>query len=154
MYILGDIQKLYDYFYVHPIKKGSLKKGEMKNSLKGAFLSGVVFPGLGQIILGHRKRGIALMLIVLASLFVIVAKAVQQALTILEKIESGGSIDFNAISNAATQALTTSDKLIFNLVLLLTLICWIIGVVDAYIIGKKKDSEEQSTSQLLSSKGN
>jgi hypothetical protein len=126
----------------------------MKNSLKGAFLSGVVFPGLGQIILGHYKRGFALMLIVLASLFVIVAKKVQQALTILEKIESGGSIDLSAIANVATQTLNTSDNLIFNFFLLLMLFCWIIGAVDAYIIGKKKDSEEQSTSQLLNSKGN
>jgi len=114
----------------------------MKNSIKGVFLSGVVFPGLGQINLGHYKRGFALMLIVLASLFVIVAKAVQLALPILEKIESGGSIDVSAMSNAAHQALNTSDNLMFNFSLLLILFCWIIGAVDAYIIGKKMDSEE------------
>lgn len=40
----------------------------MNNSLKGALLSGVVFPGLGQIILKHYKRGIALMFWVLAGI--------------------------------------------------------------------------------------
>ena len=121
----------------------------MNNSLKGALLSGVVFPGLGQIILKHYKRGIALMLTVLASLLVIVAKAVQQALTILEKINSeGGAINMSTISNIATQASTTLDSLIFNFVLLLMIFCWVIGVVDAYIIGKKKDLEEQSTSRV------
>jgi len=121
----------------------------MNNSLKGALLSGVVFPGLGQIILKHYKRGIALMLTVLASLLVIVVKAVQQALTILEKINSeGGTINMSTISNIATQASTTFDSLIFNFVLLLMIFCWVIGVVDAYIIGKKKDLEEQSTSQV------
>jgi cbb3-type cytochrome oxidase subunit 3 len=121
----------------------------MNNSLKGALLSGVVFPGLGQIILKHYKRGIALMLTVLASLLVIVVKAVQQALTILGKINSeGGAIDMSTISNIATQASTTFDSLIFNFVLLLMIFCWVIGVVDAYRIGKKKDLEEQSTSRV------
>ncbi len=107
----------------------------MNNSLKGALLSGVVFPGLGQIILKHYKRGIALMLTVLASLLVIVVKAVQQALTILEKINSeGGTINMSTISNIATQASTTFDSSIFNFVLLLMIFCWVIGVVDAYII--------------------
>lgn len=121
----------------------------MNNSLKGALLSGVVFPGLGQIILKHYKRGIALMLTVLASLLVIVVKAVQQALTILEKINSeGGTINMSTISNIATQASTTFDSLIFNFVLLLMIFCWVIGVVDAYRIGKKKDLEEQSTGRV------
>ncbi len=119
----------------------------MNNSLKGAFLSGLIFPGLGQIVLKHYKRGAVIMLTVLVSLSVVVAKAVQHALAILEKIESeGGAISMSTISNAATQASTTSGSLTFNLVLLLVTLCWIIGVVDAYRIGKKKDIEEGSTS--------
>jgi hypothetical protein len=119
----------------------------MKNSLKGSLLSGLVFPGLGQVILKHYKRGISLMLTVSAGLLVIIVKAVQQAVTILEKIESGGgAIDMSTVSKAATQASTTSDSLIFNLVLLLIIFCWIFSVVDAYRIGKKKDLEEQSFS--------
>ena len=127
----------------------------MNNSLKGALLSGVVFPGLGQVILKHYKRGIALMLIVLVSLLVIVVKAVQQVFTVLEKIESEGvAINMSTISNAVTQATTTSDSFIFNFVLLLIIFCWIIGVVDAYRIGKRRDIEGQSMSQVSNSKGN
>jgi TM2 domain-containing membrane protein YozV len=75
----------------------------MNNSLKGALLSGLVFPGLGQIVLKHYKRGVVIMLMVLVSLFVVVVKAAQYALAILEKIESeGGTISLSIISNAAT----------------------------------------------------
>ncbi len=117
----------------------------MNNSLKGAFLSGLIFPGLGQVVLKHYKRGAVIMLTVLVSLSVVVVKAVQHALAILEKIESeGGAISMSTISNAATQAATTSGSLTFNLVLLLVILCWTIGVVDAYRIGKKKDIEEGS----------
>ena len=127
----------------------------MNNSLKGAFLSGLVFPGLGQVVLKHYKRGAVIMLTVLVSLSVIVIEAVQKAFTILEKIESeGGTIDMDTISNAATQASTTSDNLIFYLALLLIIFSWIIGIVDAFRIGKKKDIEQQSVNQISNSKGN
>jgi len=121
----------------------------MSNSLKGALLSGVIFPGFGQVILKHYKRGIVLMFTVFASLVVIVLKAVQHALTILEKIElDGGVIDIETITAASTQASSASDSLVYNLGLLLILLCWIIGIVDAYRIGKKKDMETINKSDL------
>jgi hypothetical protein len=125
----------------------------MKNALKGALLSGLVFPGLGQVTLKHYKRGIALMLTVSLSLLVIVVKAVLQAFTILEKIElEGGVIEMSTILNATTQASTTSDSLLYNFLLLLIVLCWILGIVDAYRIGKKRDVEAQSTSQASNTK--
>ncbi len=127
----------------------------MKNSLKGAFLSGLIFPGLGQIILKHYKRGTVIMITVLVSMSVFIVKTVQHALDILEKIESqGGAISMSTISNAATQASTTSGNLTLNIVLLLVILCWIIGVVDAYRIGKIKDIEEGSTSQASNGNDN
>lgn len=120
----------------------------MSNSLKAALLSGLVFPGLGQVVLKRYRRGIVLMFIVLACLSIVVAKVVQQAFSILKQIElAGGTINMDAISNAATQSSTNSDSLVFNSILLLIIVCWILGVVDAYRIGKKRDLEEQTTSQ-------
>ncbi len=127
----------------------------MKNSLKGAFWSGLIFPGLGQIILKHYKRGAVIMITVLVGMSVFIVKAVQNALDILEKIQSqGGVISMSTISNAATQASATSGNLTFNIVLLLVILCWIIGVVDAYRIGKIKDIEEGSTSQASNGNDN
>jgi len=126
----------------------------MSNSLKAALLSGLVFPGIGQVVLKRYRRGVVLMLIVLACLFIVVAKAVQQALSILKQIElAGGTINVDAILNVATQSSTNSDSIVFNSILLLIIVCWILGVVDAYRIGKKRDLEEQSTSQGSNSKG-
>jgi hypothetical protein len=125
------------------------RKGMMKNSIKGAVLSGLVFPGLGQVVLKHYKRGIALALTVLLSLLVVVVKALRQAFIILEKIEAEGrTIDMSTISSAAAQASTTSDNLLYNVVSLLIILLWIIGIVDAYRLGRKKDLEEHSTSKV------
>jgi predicted acyltransferase len=127
----------------------------MNNSLKGVLLSGLIFPGLGQVVLKHYKRGAVIMFTVLISLSIVIVKAVQHALAILEKIESAGeAIKMSTISNAATQASTTSGSLTFNIVLLLVILCWIIGVVDAYRIGKKKDIEGGSTSQASNGNDN
>ncbi|MFO7558278.1 MAG: hypothetical protein R6X10_05565 [Desulfobacterales bacterium] len=116
----------------------------MNKALRGALLSGLVFPGLGQIMLRKYRRGIALMLAVIISLFVIMVKATQQAVTILEKMDlKDGNMDFSTVSNAAGNALSTSDSFMFNLGLTLILLCWIIGTVDAYRIGRKRDLEER-----------
>ena len=120
----------------------------MNNALKGALWSGLVFPGLGQVVLKHYKRGAIIMLTVLVSLAVMTLKAVESAFAILEKIElQGGAINMSTISNAATQASTSSGSPTFNLLLLWIIICWIIGVIDAYRIGRKKDFDQRSPSQ-------
>ena len=115
----------------------------MNNSLKGAFLSGLVFPGLGQLALKHYKRGAVIIIAVLISLSIVVAEAVQHALVILGEIQlGGGAISISSISEAASRASATSGSLAFNLALSLVILLWIIGAVDAYRIGKKKDIGE------------
>jgi TM2 domain-containing membrane protein YozV len=114
----------------------------MTKALKAALLSGLVLPGLGQMILKFYKRGIALMLMTLGALIVIAVQATQQAITILERIEAeGGAVDLGTISNAATEASTASNTTIFNIALLFLISCWIISIIDAYRLGKKKDLE-------------
>jgi hypothetical protein len=113
---------------------------EMKNSLKGALLSGLVLPGLGQVLFRHYMRGIVLMFTLCASMSAIAALVLAKALPILKKIESdGGEIDIPMIATVATQAATTSGSLLFNALMLLVLVCWILAVVDAYRIGRKMD---------------
>lgn len=132
-------------------KKKKVKR-MMKNSLKGALLSGLIFPGLGQMVLKRYKRGVVLMLTVLSSLCVIIVISIQIALSIIENIGSKGEmVDIWTISNAATRASTSSDSLIINFFILLVILCWIIGVVDAYKIGKEKDLEKQPTRHVSSS---
>jgi len=112
----------------------------MKNALKGALFSGLVFPGMGQVIFKHYKRGVVIMLTSSASLLIIITKAVQKAFAILEKMElDSGTIDMNMIVNAAKQSSRISGDSIFTLALLLFAFCWILGIVDAYRIGRIKD---------------
>jgi len=116
----------------------------MKNSIKAVILSGLAFPGLGQIVLKYYVRGIALVLATLAGSVTFIVKAVQLALSIIEKIASkGGTIDLTAITDAANQAVRNSDNQILKYSLLLVILCWVIGIIDAFIVGRKKDSEKK-----------
>jgi len=117
----------------------------MNNAFKGALLSGLILPGLGQIALKHYIRGGVIILAVLAGMTVFVAKAGERALAILEKIELEGSvISIDTILDATQQASANSGNLTLNLLFLLIGFCWIAGTVDAYIIGRKKDIEQRS----------
>jgi len=97
------------------------------------------------MVLRHFRRGVVLASIVFAGLAVIVVKAVQKSLVVLEKIRAeGGMIDAGAISRTATQVTTASESLMANALLLLLVVCWIFGIVDAWRIGKKMDDEVQN----------
>jgi hypothetical protein len=115
----------------------------MRKSLKGALLSGLVFPGYGQFVMKHYKRGIALMIVSIASLVVIGVKVQQQIFIVLENIEYGdGAIDMSGILNAVSLTDTTSGDVIYRFASFLLLFCWIIGVIDAYRIGRIEDPED------------
>lgn len=112
----------------------------MKKSVKGALLSGIIFPGLGQLWERHYLRGISLIVTVMACCAVVVMKATQQAYAILEKAESeGGAVDMVAILNAASRASATPDDLKTTAALVVLVLCWLVGIVDAYLAGRKLD---------------
>jgi len=116
----------------------------VKNAVKGVLLSGLVLPGLGQIVLKSYKRGATLILVVLGAIGAIVIRAAGQALAILEKIESeGGPVDEETITQAVNQAASSGDQLLYTLSFLLIAICWVIGMVDAYLTGIKADRQPQ-----------
>jgi TM2 domain-containing membrane protein YozV len=115
----------------------------MKKSLKAALLSGLIFPGVGEFWLKHALRGIALVVAVAVSLAIIVVKVSQQAFAILEKIESeGGAVDLVAIVNSANASSSADD--VIKMASLVLVACWVISIIDAYILGSKKDREEQA----------
>lgn len=117
----------------------------MNNALKGALLSGLIVPGLGQIVLKHYVKGTVMMVTVLASLTVLTIKTVQIALAIVKKVQLGSEeINIGTISNIAIQASTSFEGLTFTPLLLVIVALWIVGVVDAYMIGRKIDIELSS----------
>ena len=120
----------------------------MNNALKGALLSGLLFPGLGQVVLQRTKRGAAIIFVVGSSMFLAVVTGVKHTLAILEKVaENEGAISIGAILNAVTEAVITSRSPGFSIALLLTILGWVFGTLDAYRIGKIADATRRQPQQ-------
>jgi len=114
----------------------------MKRSSKAALLSGLVFPGLGQISLKKYLRGFALVAASLAALSVIVTTAYQQAQLIVDQMASGQiPLDAGAIAQAFSDSGNTTTGLIDDIALYVLVACWIVGIVDACRLGAAHDKQ-------------
>lgn len=58
----------------------------MKHSMKAALLSALVFPGLGQIFVGFKKRGLVFICITMLLLFLIVREIIQKASPVIAEM--------------------------------------------------------------------
>jgi hypothetical protein len=108
------------------------EKQNMKASNRGMLYSGLIFPGLGQWVLGRRLRGaliiaweLGLLLALLLRIWVLVYDTLFEPLSHFQ-------IPFDLISQVIKRAHTENWW-----VLVLILAIWIWSIADAYLIGKK-----------------
>lgn len=103
----------------------------MKQAVKGALLSGLVFPGLGQLALKRYPRGFAFMAVALACTIHIVKTAVDEVVRSLPTLDPAAMAALPAPSGGdAGPALWVLG------------LCWAWGVLDAFLIGDKLDRHE------------
>ena len=108
----------------------------MKRSSKVALLSGLIFPGIGHIVLKQYLRGSVLMLFALVALAVIATTIYQRALTIVDRINSGDiPVDTGAIAEMVSNSTSGADSFIENIAVIVLGACWLIGIIDSYRLG-------------------
>lgn len=108
----------------------------MNRSTKAALLSGLVFPGLGQIYLRRYVRGALLVFCAGLALYVILSTAIDAALDVVAKME-GGEVpaDVGAISELVRkESLETGQTT--SIATIGLFLSWLFGIVDAYRIGQ------------------
>lgn len=115
----------------------------MKKSLKGALLSGLVFPGLGQYVLGEKKLGLGLIGLTAVALAVVVAELARMVSTALKTIgpalEKGG--DPASLAQSAVQAMGGTTWM-YSVASWGLAACWLGAVVHAWWWGKKQDARK------------
>ncbi len=115
----------------------------MSKTRKSVLLSALVFPGAGQYYLKKYRAAGLLIITSLASVYVIVAEAVKQARIILKELESSGyAISPERITELATQATNNASTTATSIAWTLVIICWVVGVIDAYRSGKQADKKQ------------
>jgi hypothetical protein len=127
----------------------------MKNSWKAALISALVFPGLGEIWLGRYLRGLAFIVATAAASGAIIVKASRQAFDLLNRIEAeGDNVDVYAILQSVTATSATAPDAGMTLAAVAAVLCWGISVVDAYLLGRKKDQARQREDAAKERNGN
>ena len=88
------------------------------------------------MVLKQYLRGSILMLFALIALSVIVTKAIKQALTIIDRINSGEiPVETGTITELVFNSTGGADSSILNIAALVLGACWLIGIIDSYRLG-------------------
>ena len=108
----------------------------MTRSTKAALLSGLVFPGIGHMVLKKYLRGSALIISALIASSIIVTVVIQRALTIVDRINSGDiPVETGAIAEMVSNSTNGAVSLIKNISVIVLGACWLIGIIDSYRLG-------------------
>ncbi len=110
------------------------------NAVKGVLLSGLVFPGAGQLALKHKAKGMGFILITLGGLVLLGVPVVRTIQAVLAQINSSQGRDeleqLVAVMEVIRNGLA-SPLLLWGIVILS--LVWIAGTVDAFLLGQKMD---------------
>src|SRR5208283_1067080 len=113
----------------------------MNKATKAALYNVLLFPGWGQIYLKRYKKGIAIIIAVIAGALSILWSIVQTTTAYL-KISPfrKNAVNFDAILKTAVYSIKHTNRFYLILMLSLILLLWISSIADAYTIGKKQQS--------------
>jgi hypothetical protein len=109
----------------------------MNKSTKAALLSAFVFPGAGHLYLKKYIPAAVLAGSTLVGVYYLVAKSVEIAAKIAEKIQSGeAQLDATTITELVSKQTTGTESLLINIATIAILVCWVIGIIDSYRVGR------------------
>ena len=127
-------------------QKSNAGEPNMKKSTKAVLLSAFVFPGLGHIYLKRYLVGAVLLFAAAISVYQLGAAAIDTALSIAAEIEAGQvSLGETSISQLVEEKSAESAEAT-DLPLAVLALGWIIGLLDAYRVGKKVDKQQEGLS--------
>lgn len=114
----------------------------MKRSTKAALLSGLIFPGVGHLMLKQYLRASLLIVVALGAMSYIVDAAFGRALVVVDRIYSADiPVDAAALTDMVAESASGGEGLLENAALLLLMACWLFGIVDSYRLGAATENE-------------
>lgn len=116
----------------------------MTKSLKAALFSAFVFPGSGHFYLKQHIQGTLLALAALACIGVLLSVAMEKAQQISEKILAGEiPFDVARITEEVTKQVADGGTQLADISTYILLLCWLVGIVDAYRVGRIQDKADR-----------
>lgn len=111
----------------------------MSKSVKASLLSALVFPGSGHFFLKKPILGAILLTVTIVCLYFLLATVMEAAQGISIKIQTGEiPLNANKIAEAVSNELTGKVGSV-NIPSYLFGICWLVGVIDSFRVGRLQD---------------
>ena len=111
----------------------------MNLATKAALFNALLFLGWGQIYLKNYKKGILIIVAIIAGVISILWSVVQTTIALLKVAPlKKGSVNFSAVVNLAIDSIKALNLFHLYLILFFMILLWIFSIIDAYISGKKE----------------
>ncbi|MGA8203085.1 MAG: DUF6677 family protein [Woeseiaceae bacterium] len=112
----------------------------MRKSTKAALLSGLVFPGVGHLVLKRYVQGAILIIVSLVAMWLLVTGTVNRAMDVVDRIESGEvAMDSASIQAAVSDSGNAAGFTAEDASAYVLLIAWLVGIVDCIRLGRGTD---------------
>ena len=118
----------------------------MKESTRGVLLSGLIYPGLGQLVLRRTFSGVLFIFLTTAGLIVLIYSIIQRVARGIDEILpllANNELDFNTLKELLSRH-SAGGWGVETLSLIGIAGCWLAAIVHAYLVGKKFDSKFRS----------
>jgi len=118
----------------------------LRRSLKAALLSALVFPGCGHLIFKKYIAAALLGGISIVCIYLMLTSSIQMAEDIVAKVQSGEiPLDANQIEAAVTNAEQAANGVWWaDLTSYLLGVCWVVGIVDSYRLGRRHERSQRN----------
>jgi TM2 domain-containing membrane protein YozV len=111
----------------------------MNLATKAVLFNAFLFPGWGQVYLKKYKKGILIIVAILAGVVSILLSVVQTTIAILKVTPfKKGTITFISVVQLAIDSIKALDRYYLFLILFSMILLWIFSIIDAYKVGKKE----------------
>ena len=113
----------------------------MRESIKGVFLSTLIYPGAGQLAMGSIFTGAVFILLTTAGLLLIIYRITKRIYHSIDQILStlaNGALSVSSFIELISQAPYASWQIeVISLIVVFS--CWVVSILHAYLIGRRID---------------
>lgn len=117
----------------------------MKKATKAALLSALVYPGVGQLLYQAYWRAFLLVAVFSVAVYYYVKEVVSKYQPLIDKVTSGEvGLNSQALAFEISKNPIILDPQLVSTLTYILITCWLVGIIDAYRSGIKKDANASS----------
>jgi len=114
----------------------------MKKPMKAALLSALVYPGIGQLLYQAYWRAFILIIVFSITVYYYLEEVVSKYQPLVDKVKSGEvALNSQALAIEISRNPIILDQQLVNTLTYILISCWLVGIIDAYRSGIKKDAK-------------